>query len=300
MLMKETTMDHAILGAGAIGGLVGTALASLGEDVTLIVRPEKLPAYLQTLTLERPSGTLTAKAKIADKLTKPADVLWIATKTYQLDAALATIEATPRMIVPLLNGVDHIAVLRARFGSDRIVPATIAVEAEQLALGRFVQRSPVLLNIAASGEPVLGGVVQRLSEIGFTCKFVADELRLLWSKLCFLEPFALVTSASGKNLGEINADPVWKAKLESAIAEACDVAKASGADVDRAKQQAAFATLPPTMRSSMAKHLAAGLRLELDGIAGPILRGGERYGIAIPVTEELASKVQALAADRRA
>jgi 2-dehydropantoate 2-reductase len=174
------------------------------------------------------------------------------------------------------------------------------VEAELLAPGRFVQRSPVLLNIAASGEPVLGGVVPRLSELGFTCKFVADELRLLWGKLCFLEPFALVTSASGKNLGEINADPIWKAKLESAIAEACAVAKASGADVDRMKQQAAFATLPPTMRSSMAKHLAAGLRLELDGIAGPILRGGAKYGTPIPVTQELASTVEALAAARRA
>jgi len=292
-------MNHAFLGAGAIGGLIGTALASLGEDVTLIVRPEKLSVYPETLTLERPSGTLTAKAKAVDNLTQPVDVLWIATKTYQLDAALATVQAIPRMIVPLLNGVDHVAVLRERFGSDRIVPATIAVEAEQLALGRFVQRSPVLLNIAASGEPVLGGVVRRLSEIGFTCKFVGDELRLLWGKLCFLEPFALVTSASGKNLGEINADPVWKAKLESAIAEACAVAKASGADVDRAKQQAAFGTLPPTMRSSMAKHLAAGLRLELDGIAGPILRGAAHYRIAAPVTQELASTVEALAAARR-
>jgi ketopantoate reductase len=101
-------------------------------------------------------------------------------------------------------------------------------------------------------------------------------------------------------LGEINADPIWKAKLESAIAEACAVAKASGADVDRMKQQAAFATLPPTMRSSMAKHLAAGLRLELDGIAGPILRGGAKYGTPIPVTQELASTVEALAAARRA
>ena len=293
-------MDHAILGAGAIGGLIGTALASLGEDVTLIVRPEKLSAYPETLTLERPSGTLTAKAKVVDKLTEPVDVLWIATKTYQLDAALATVEATPRMIVPLLNGVDHVAVLRARFGSDRVVPATIAVEAEQLALGRFVQRSPVLLNIAASGEPVLGGVVQRLSEIGFTCKFVADELSLLWGKLCFLEPFALVTSASGKNLGEINADPAWKAKLDAALAEACAVAKASGAEVDMAKIQAVFDTSPPTMRSSMAKHLAAGLRLELDGIAGPVLRGAERYRIAVPVTQELASRVEALAAARRA
>ncbi len=293
-------MEHAILGAGAIGGLIGTALASLGEDVTLIVRPGKLSGYPETLTLEQPSGTLTARAKVVDKLTQPADMLWIATKTFQLDAALAAVEATPKMIVPLLNGVDHIAVLRARFGSDRVVPATIAVEADLLAPGRFAQRSPVLLNIAASGEPVLGGVVQRLSEIGFTCKFVADELSLLWGKLCFLEPFALVTSASGKNLGEIRDDPAWLAKLHSALAEACAVAKASGAEVDMAKIQAVYDKGLSTMRSSMAKHLAAGPRLELDGIAGPVLRGAAHYRIAVPVTQELAAKVEALAAARRA
>ena len=32
----------------------------------------------------------------------------------------------PRKIIPLLNGVDHVAVLRARFGHDRVVPTTIA------------------------------------------------------------------------------------------------------------------------------------------------------------------------------
>ena len=51
-------MKHAILGAGAIGGLVGTALASLGEDVTVVVRPEKLASYPANLVLERPSGSL--------------------------------------------------------------------------------------------------------------------------------------------------------------------------------------------------------------------------------------------------
>ncbi len=49
-------MKHAILGAGAIGGLVGTVLASLGEDVTVVVRPEKLASYPANLTLERPVG----------------------------------------------------------------------------------------------------------------------------------------------------------------------------------------------------------------------------------------------------
>jgi len=58
-------MKHAILGAGAIGGLVGTVLASLGEEVAVVVRPEKLASYPANLTLERPSGfdSITAPAK---------------------------------------------------------------------------------------------------------------------------------------------------------------------------------------------------------------------------------------------
>ncbi len=289
-------MKHAILGAGAIGGLVGTALASLGENVTLLVRPGKVSGYPETIVLERPSGTLSAKVRAAGKLTESVDVLWLATKAYQLEEALTAVEATPKIIVPLLNGVDHVAVLQARFGSDCVVPATIAVEAEQLGPGRFVQRSPVRLNIAASGEPVLGPIIQRLGEIGFICQFVANPQTLLWGKLCFLAPFALVTSASGKNVAEIFADPEWKAQLDSAILEACSVARASGAEVDVAKIHALLDTLPPTMRSSMAKDLAARRQLELDAIAGPILRGGKRYGIPVPVTEELVASIQALAA----
>ena len=287
-------MKHAILGAGAIGGLVGAALASLGEDVTMIVRPERLEEYPKSLTLERPTGTITAPAKAADTLTEPVDVLWIATKTFHLQTALEAVKALPGLIVPLLNGVDHIEVLRERFGRDRVVPATIAVEAERVAPGSFVQRSPfVRLNLAASGEPRLGGVVARLGELGFTCQFMHNEQTLMWSKLCFLAPFALVTSASGKNAGEVSADEEWKRKLDSVIAEACAVAKASGAEVDLAKLKAVFENMPPGMRSSMQKDVAAKRPLELDGIAGPIMRGGERYGIDVSNTAGLVEAIRA-------
>src|SRR5229473_4925482 len=145
-------MEHAILGAGAIGGLVGTAIASFGEDVTVLVRPERLPGYPANLSVERPSGTIaiSAPAKVAARLSNPVDVLWIATKTYQLKTALQAVQSLPRCIVPLLNGVDHVEVLRAHFGRDRVLPGTIAVEAERIAPGRFVQRSPfVNLNLPA-------------------------------------------------------------------------------------------------------------------------------------------------------
>ena len=93
---QERFMKHAILGAGAIGGLVGAALASLGEDVTVIVRPESLAEYPKNLTLERPSGAITAPAKAVAELTEPVDVLWIATKTYQLQAALESVKSLAR------------------------------------------------------------------------------------------------------------------------------------------------------------------------------------------------------------
>ena len=286
-------MKHAILGAGAIGGLVGTALASLGEDVTVAVRPERLPSFPGNLLLERPSGSLTAPAKAVAVVTEPVDVLWIATKTYQLQAALESVRVVPGCVVPLLNGVDHIAVLRARFGPERVVPATIAVEAERIAPGRFIQRSPFIrLNVAGRGEPLLGAIVERLGDLGFNCQFIQNEQTLLWSKLCFLAPLALVTSASGLNVGEIFADARWRQKLNSAIAEACAVANASGAEVDALQLQAVFDGVPPGMRSSMQKDLAAGRQPELDAIGGPIVRSGERYGIDVSTTVELMAAIR--------
>lgn len=294
-------MKHAVLGAGAIGGLMATALGAIGEHVTLIVRPEKVAGYPRQLLLEQPSGTITAPAHVTGKLTEPVDVLWIATKAYDLKPALASIEATPKLVVPLLNGIDHVAALRARFGEAQVAPGTIAVEAERLSEGHFVQRSVVRLNLAAAAEPLLGPLLPRLQEqYGFVCHFFESEPKLLWTKLTFLAPFALVTSASGKNRGEIFADPEWKAKLYGAIAEAAAVAGASGADIDTGKAQAGFDALPSGMRSSMAKDLAAGRRLELDAIAGPILEGGAQHGIPVPLTSELVKMIRAQATAGRA
>jgi 2-dehydropantoate 2-reductase len=299
-LFEELRMKHAILGAGAIGGLIGVALSSLGEDVTVVVRPEKLSTYPAELTLEHPSGSITAPAKAVAALTAAVDVLWIATKTYQLAGALNEVEVSPRYVVPLLNGVDHIAVLRSRFGKEGVVPATIAVEAERVAPGRFIQRSPfVRFNLAASGEALLGAIVAKLGNLGFTCQWIANEQTLLWSKLCFLGPFALVTSASGMNIGDVLSDAGWKQKLYSAVGEACAVANASGAEIDAAQMTTTFDGVPPGMRSSMQKDVVAGRQLELDAIGGPIVRSGQQHGINVSTTVMLIAEIQAKIAGRR-
>ncbi len=287
-------MKHAVLGVGAVGGLIATMLASLGEVVVVIVRAERVHDYPRTLLLDRPTGQVTAPVKVEATLSEPVDVLWIATKTFQLQSALESVATSPNYVVPLLNGMDHIESLRSRFGHERVISATIAVEAEKVAPGKFVQRSPfVRLNLAASSEALLGPIIAQLGEIGFTCQFIQNEHTLLWSKLCFLAPMALVSSASGMNKGEIFAHPEWKLKLQTAIAEACAVAKWAGAEVEAAKIQAFAESLGPGLKSSMQKDVEAHRPLELDAIAGPIVRGAKRFEIEVPTTEGLIAAIRA-------
>ncbi len=128
-------MKHAILGAGGVGGLIGAALAHEGHHVTVLVRPESLARHPSQLCLERLSGKIEAPIRLDTKLSTDVDVLWIAVKAHQLVPALNAIPSHgPRIatIVPLLNGMEHVKLLRSRFDHERVVPATISVESERL------------------------------------------------------------------------------------------------------------------------------------------------------------------------
>jgi 2-dehydropantoate 2-reductase len=135
---------HTILGAGGVGGLIGAVLARAGHDVTLVVRPGTEADYPRTLSLESPFGRVRARVRVVAELQEPAGILWVAVKATQLAPALAQTpsHATVEAIVSLLNGIDHVGVLGDRFGRERVIPATIAVESERVAPGQIVQRSP--------------------------------------------------------------------------------------------------------------------------------------------------------------
>ncbi len=289
-------MRHAILGAGGVGGLMGAALAKCGEDVTMVVRAESLKDYPAQLSLESPFGTFSIPVGIVAEVALPYDVLWITVKATQLDAALRSVIVKPEAIgaiVPLLNGIDHVALLRSRYGHDRVVPASIRVEAERVAPGKIVHRSRLArLNISTIGESRLSSATEKLVQFGFTCEFSTDEMKILWTKLAFLGPHALTTSASGMDAGEVRGDLVWRNRLETCIREACAVATASGTPLDPEGFIQFVGNLAPGMRSSMQKDVAAGNPPELDAIAGPILRGAEKYGLQVPVTRELVEMIR--------
>jgi 2-dehydropantoate 2-reductase len=125
---------HAILGAGGVGGLVGGALARVGRDVVLLLRAETLARHPARLRVESVAlGEFEVEVATASLLDRAVDVLWVAPKATQLEAALALAPADrvgDAAVVPLLNGVDHVAVLRTRY--DHVLAAVIYVESERL------------------------------------------------------------------------------------------------------------------------------------------------------------------------
>jgi 2-dehydropantoate 2-reductase len=258
------------------------------------VRPEALAEHPETLSLESKFGKFTVPVKVSSKASTPLDVLWITVKATQLKSALNSIPATAEIgaVVPLLNGIDHTQLLRERFGHDRVIPATIAVESERTAAGVIVHRSPwVRLNAASAGRSVLEKTLDEFQRFGFECNFVDNEVTLLWSKLAFLAPIALSTTAAAAPIGDVLGHPAHKARFEDCVREACAVANASGAALDPEFILGNVSKLPPQMRSSMQKDVAAGRPPELDAIAGPILRGGKQHDLKTPATQGLVGEI---------
>ncbi len=293
--MHNASMRHVILGAGGVGGVLGACLAHIGEKVTMVVRASALEQFPAELRLESPLlGSFTVPAEKAAQA-PPADVFWITVKATQLEEALRSVPdpSAAKMVVPLLNGIDHVARLREIFARDRVVAGTIAGEMERIQPGHYVHPSPFLmLNVAGSGRAILGATFEKLLGLKFSGRFVDDEKTLLWNKLVFLGPFALATSAFRVPIGGVLANDEWHKKLEACVREVCSVAVAEGADVHVDKVWAAFFNVPKDMKSSMQKDVERGNPPEVEAIGGPVVRGGERHGMRTPVTRSLIAAIE--------
>src|SRR5437867_1387080 len=280
-------MRHAILGAGGIGGLLAGALARSGADVVLLLRPETLARYTGRLAVESAVlGDFEVEVPGVPLLDRPVDVVWVATKATQLEAALTLApvdQVGEAVVIPLLNGVDHVGLLRSRYRD--VAAGAIRVESERVSPTLIRQSSP-FLRIDLAGADAAQAELRRA---GIECYSRDDELSLLWDKLAFLAPIALATSALDAPLGAAREDPRFLGCREEALA----VARAEGAQVDGDALRRMQEDAPASMQSSMQKDLAAGREPELDAIAGPILRGGQQHGLATESTQQLADEVHA-------
>jgi 2-dehydropantoate 2-reductase len=283
----------AVLGPGGVGGLVAALLARRGDQVTCLA-PPATAAHLAANGLELRSPTLgdaRVAVEAATRLDHPVDVCFVTVKAPQLAEAVEAVPAEALgdgLVVPFLNGVDHVAWLRGRYPPDRVVAGTIAVESTRVGPGRIEHASPFAVVELAAGKAPRSRVEElaaRLAETGLDVTVRDDEATILWTKLAVLAPIALVTTWAAAPFGEARARHGDEA---AAVArEVVRAARADGVELDEAAAVARLDLVPDAMRSSMQKDAAAGRPIELDAIGGSILRAAERAGTGAPVTARL-------------
>jgi len=273
----------AVLGPGAVGGALGVRLALAGERVVCVARPETAAAISdEGLTLVRDGDEATARPEAVAVLDEPVDLLLVTVKAPGLEDGIARIRAEPELVLPLLNGLEHMNVLRGRFRN--VVAATIGrFEGYRDSATRIVQQTPGLVSVAAREAP------EQLARAAIDTRAGGSDEDVLWEKLARQAPIAVLTSALGQTVGELRSDP----RLRSAVEEACAVAAADGARTTFEEQWAIIESLPAWATSSTARDVSAGRPSELDAIGGAVVRAGRRLGVPTQTFEQLLEQCRA-------
>jgi 2-dehydropantoate 2-reductase len=296
----------AILGPGGVGGFIAAALARAGGDVTVVARDSTAEAIAREGVRVRSVrlGDFEAHPAAVSSMEGPVDALIVATKATGLGDALARVSGLePGIVLPLLNGLDHLDLLREQYGS-RVVAGSIRIESTRIAIGEIEQTSGFLRIDMASADPAmlvpLGELARALDAAGVPARVMGSETQAMWGKLVRLNALACTTSAWDLALGEIRSDAERRDELEACVREAAAVAEAEGARVLPQDTMAELDDAHAELRTSMQRDIAAGREPEVDAIPGSVLRAAARHGLECPAIERLAAQAARRVRDVRA
>jgi 2-dehydropantoate 2-reductase len=287
-----------VVGPGGVGLLLGGVLARAGHRVEYVARPGTAAALngggLHVSSVE--FGEFDVPARAVTRLDEPVDLCLVAVKATGLDAALATVPAdrVRGLVLPLLNGVDHMAALRAHFPPERVVAGVIRVESTRVAPGRVEHTTPFSwIEVASDNLPAadLDAAMEPLRSAGLSVKVRPGETPVLWEKIAFLAPLALLTTHAAAAVGTVRTER--RDDLVAVIGEVAATATAAGATVEPAAILAMFDRVHEGLKSSMQRDVEAGRPTELSAIGGAVLRGAARLGIDAPVTARIVADLEA-------
>ncbi|WP_240110091.1 ketopantoate reductase family protein [Streptomyces sp. MUM 203J] len=293
--MGETErLSVAVLGPGGVGGLLAGLLARAGHRVVCLAGEDTARALREQGIRVRSGqhGDFRVAVEAGTRLEESVDLVIVAVKETSLAEAVRRVPGDVlgggSLVVPLLNGVEHLEFLRERYGSRRVAAGAIRVEATRVAPG-VIEHGTAFTDVELAGPDALRGRLERLAGVldaaGVTARVTGDEGAALWSKLALLAPFALLTTRYGLTIGEVRS--LRRDELRAAVREVAAVGAAAGVPTDVEAIMGRYEAFPAAAKSSMQRDAEAGRPLELDAIGGAVVRAAGRHGVAVPVVAGL-------------
>jgi 2-dehydropantoate 2-reductase len=309
-------MKVCIVGAGAIGGFIGTTLASAGIDTSALARGATLAALRQHgWRMDTAQGPVTAPVRASDDAARLGrqDLVIIAVKAPALSAAAATVAPLlgPRtLVLPAMNGVpwwfcervpgfqggalqsvDPGGEIAAAIAYERVLGCVVHASASTPQPGLVQHKMGQGLIV---GEP-RGGRSDRvqhaadlLAHAGFDLTASENVRYDIWYKLWGNLTMNPVSAITGATADRVLADPLVRAFCSAAMAEAAAVGSRIGCTITQgAEERHAITARLGAFKTSMLQDVEAGRPIELDAIVAAVHEIGRRVGVATPNVDAL-------------
>jgi 2-dehydropantoate 2-reductase len=316
----------AVLGAGAVGTLLGGLLAASGADVVLL--DPRVPDAGGEIVIHEPDGrriaALVRRAGAPAELDAPPDLVVLAVKTFDLAGALDDLRAWPDApVLTIQNGVGAEDLVAAARPGVPHVAGSLTAPVERVGPHEVQWRGRGgigLAPVAGAVDRLVAGLVVAFTGAGLPADRIADARAMKWSKLLANLVGNALSALADRDPSAVYADPALFDLERRQLLEALAVMRAlgirpvalPGANVPLL----AFGIRLPGSLSRLAlRRVVVGarggkspsLRLHLRGGAegpsevawlnGAVARAGHAHGVPTPVNAALAALVDAATVD---
>ena len=289
-------MKIVIMGSGGVGGYFGARLADAGEDVSFVARGRHLEAIKSKgLKIKSELGNTTIDPAIASDIPEDlgmADLILFCVKAYDTESAALAIKPLigPKTgIIPFLNGIEHIQILRKILGKKTVLGGVANISA--------LITSPGVIEHFGTIQTLRVGELDnrssdRLAQFRTACKRAKIDVPIpedieteLWQKFVMICTLAGVNCLTRLPLGKCRKNPYSRKLMLSLANEVIAVARAHNINLPEEQIELTMKlldNLPTDMKASMLAALERGDKLEAAALNGAVDRLGQTKGIVTP------------------
>ncbi len=302
-------MRVAILGTGALGGVIAGCLADTRAELVCVSRGRSAELIESGLTIFTPEGSVemipgeryvlidSEKGPLEEIVCGSCDVAIVAGKansTSSLSSIAEDILSESGVAVSIQNGLGNAEIIASRVGWDSVIGGSTTHSAWRDGEGSvyWTGRGSIFLGTIGGSDPDSTTLefVSLLEEAGLNPKWSSDIEKEIWKKLMINVAINPICAIAGVRNGALAQIPeLWEQSLE-AMREAESVARASGVDLgemDNEEYLRKVVTSTSENRVSMLQDLMAGRKTEIDFLCGEVVSRGGELGIPTPRNEVL-------------
>jgi len=310
-------MRIAVLGVGAIGGVVLGALSDTDADLVAVSRGLGASNLeMIGLIMHSPEGAIemippnrflvvdSEEGPVSEKIRETCDAAILCGKAASTPvlAQLAEELLIPGgLAISVQNGLGHPEMLAHRLGRERVLGGSITHGAWRDGEGEvhWVGRGAVRLGNLDGGEPgeVATDLVAALDAAGLEPIWSEDVQIIVWRKLLLNVAINPVCAIAGVRNGALAEVPELWDQAMAAMVEAAAVARASGVDlgeIDLDSHLRKVVEATADNRCSMLQDVMAGRATEIDSLCGAVVERGEAVGIPTPANQSLYALVKGI------